>query len=99
MIKNINMTELENALAVVKNATDLLIEIAEEREFSLNAYTHSNERQKLCDRVQSRDVVELIAFLDVVKKGDFDIRRDMKYVDNRESQILKRIEMKAESLR
>ena len=99
MIKNINMTELENALAVVKNATDILIEIAEDRLASFDSHTRSREQQHLFYRVNDGDPVELIAFLDVVKEGKFDLHRDMKSVHNRESQILKRIEMKAESLR
>lgn len=94
----IDMNELENALAIVKNATDILIEESVNRRFSLDDYIHSREQQYLSDRECDGDVVEIIAFMEVVKAGDFDIRRDMRLVNNRENQILKRIELKAESL-
>jgi hypothetical protein len=95
----IDMNELENALAIVKNATDILIEESELRRESLHDYLNSDEQQYLYNREQDGDAVEIIAFMEIVKAGDFDIRRDLDAIYNREEQIQERIRLKAESLR
>lgn len=99
----VDMNELENALAIVKNASDMLIKESEYRRELLcaeSAYVHSDECQELYNREDSGDVVDVIAALEVIKHGEFKggwVNRHN--IDNRVEQIKERIKLKAKSIK
>tara|TARA_R110001599_G_scaffold179043_1_gene371601 strand:- start:28 stop:363 length:336 start_codon:yes stop_codon:yes gene_type:complete len=101
--KLVDMNELENALAIVKNASDILIEESELRRKLLNtesAYVNKDECQELYNREESGSVVDVIAALEVIKHGNFKSGwADIRNIDNRVEQIKDRIKLKAKSIR
>tara|TARA_R110001599_G_C11744903_1_gene608337 strand:+ start:99 stop:428 length:330 start_codon:yes stop_codon:yes gene_type:complete len=99
----VDMNELENALAIVKNASDVLIEESKYRRGLLNtesAYVNRDECQELYNREESGDVVDVIAALEVIVHGEFKGGwTDRHNINNRVKQIKERIKLKAKSIK